>query len=166
VCCAGCDLTAALLRNHLSGGENITVVGLSARWLPTLIERTGITALAYYGPPAGFDREPDTMGAPVEFVLDFPARFVFLAVGSPRQEMLAAAIRATGRANGVGLCIGTSLEFISGGRPRAPVDAARRTEMAASIVAAAAAKGVALSGRLPCDLSIAAARTIRGAARC
>jgi exopolysaccharide biosynthesis WecB/TagA/CpsF family protein len=56
----------------------------------------------------------------VEFVLAHPARFVFLAVGSPRQEMLADAIRATGRATGVGLCIGASLEFIAGARRRAP----------------------------------------------
>jgi exopolysaccharide biosynthesis WecB/TagA/CpsF family protein len=117
----GSDLTAALLRNHLSGGERVTIVGLSARWLPALMERTGITAVAHYDPPIGFDLEPDTMCAAVDFVLAYPARFVFLAVGSPRQEMLAAAIRATGRATGVGLCIGASLEFIAGSRPRAPV---------------------------------------------
>ena len=57
----------------------------------------------------------------VEFVLAHPARFVFLAVGSPRQEILAAAIHATGRATGVGLCIGASLEFVAGHVPRAPL---------------------------------------------
>jgi exopolysaccharide biosynthesis WecB/TagA/CpsF family protein len=46
---------------------------------------------------------------------------VFLAVGSPRQEALAAAIRATGCATGTGLCIGASLEFIAGAQRRAPV---------------------------------------------
>jgi exopolysaccharide biosynthesis WecB/TagA/CpsF family protein len=54
-------------------------------------------------------------------VVSHPARFVFLAVGSPRQERLAAAIKATGRASGIGLCIGASLEFIAGAQPRAPV---------------------------------------------
>ncbi len=116
----GSDLTAALLRDHVSGGERVTIVGLSARWLPALLERTGIPTPAHYDPPVGFDRDPDAMRAAVEFVLAHPARFVFLAVGSPRQEMLAAAICATGRATGVGLCIGASLEFIAGGRPRAP----------------------------------------------
>jgi UDP-N-acetyl-D-mannosaminuronic acid transferase (WecB/TagA/CpsF family) len=84
------------------------------------MQRTGITAVAHYDPPLGFDRDPLAMRAAVDFVLAHPARFVFLAVGSPRQEMLAAAICATGRATGVGLCIGASLEFIAGGRPRAP----------------------------------------------
>ena len=57
----------------------------------------------------------------VDFVLAHPARFVFLAVGSPRLEMLADAIRATGRAQGLGLCIGASLEFMAGVERRAPV---------------------------------------------
>jgi exopolysaccharide biosynthesis WecB/TagA/CpsF family protein len=42
-------------------------------------------------------------------------------VGSPRQEILAAAIAATGRARGIGLCVGASLEFLVGAKPRAPV---------------------------------------------
>jgi exopolysaccharide biosynthesis WecB/TagA/CpsF family protein len=116
----GSDLTAALFRNHLVHGERVTIVGLSARWLPPLLERTGITALAHYDPPLGFDLDPDSMHSTVEFVLAHPARFVFLAVGLPRQERLAAAIRATGRATGVGLCIGASLEFIAGAQARAP----------------------------------------------
>ncbi len=60
------------------------------------------------------------MARAVRFVIDNPARFVFLAVGSPRQEMLAAAIKATGAARGTGLCIGASLEFLAGAIPRAP----------------------------------------------
>ena len=116
----GSDLTAMLLRDHVSDGERVTIVGLSTRLLPALMQRTGITVPAHYDPPQGFDRDPHAMRAAVEFVLAHPARFVFLAVGSPRQEILAAAIRATGRATGVGLCVGASLEFIAGGRRRAP----------------------------------------------
>jgi len=56
----------------------------------------------------------------VAFVLAHPARFVFLAVGSPQQEVLAAAITATGRATGTALCIGASLEFLTGVSRRAP----------------------------------------------
>lgn len=56
----------------------------------------------------------------VDFVLSHPARFIFLAVGSPQQEVLAATIAATGRASGTGLCIGASLEFLAGAARRAP----------------------------------------------
>ena len=68
----------------------------------------------------GFDRDAAALRAAVEFVLAHPARFVFLAVGSPRQEILAAAIAATGRATGTGLCVGASLSFLAGAERRAP----------------------------------------------
>ena len=117
----GSDLTALLLTRHLAAGEAVTIVGLAARWVPQLMARCGIAALAHYDPPLGFERDPAAMRAAVEFVLSHPARFVFLAVGSPRQEMLAAAICATGQAHGIGLCIGASLEFIAGAHRRAPL---------------------------------------------
>jgi exopolysaccharide biosynthesis WecB/TagA/CpsF family protein len=45
---------------------------------------------------------------------------VFLAVGSPRQERLAAAVAASGQGTGTGLCIGASLGFLAGAEQRAP----------------------------------------------
>ena len=68
----------------------------------------------------GFENDPVAFAAAVAFVRDRPARFVFLAVGSPRQERLAAAIAAAGDATGTGLCVGASLEFLAGARRRAP----------------------------------------------
>ena len=118
---AGSDLTALLLSHYLAPGERITIVGMGAQLLPALVARCGIAMPAHHDPPRGFERDAAAMQAAVDFVLAHPARFVFLAVGSPRQEMLAAAIRATGRACGTGLCIGASLEFVSGARRRAPV---------------------------------------------
>jgi N-acetylglucosaminyldiphosphoundecaprenol N-acetyl-beta-D-mannosaminyltransferase len=116
----GSDLTALLLAGHLMPRERITIVGLSPNWLPALVARCGLAPPAHYNPPFGFERDPVAMQAAVDFVLAHPARFVFLAVGSPRQEMLAAEIKASERASGVGLCIGASLEFIAGKRKRAP----------------------------------------------
>jgi len=116
----GSDLTATLLCGHLRLGERITIVGLEPAWLPSLVARHALSPPAHYDPPRGFDRDPAAMAKAVRFVLDHPARFVFLAVGSPRQEKLAAAIMATGQATGLGLCIGASLEFLAGARRRAP----------------------------------------------
>jgi exopolysaccharide biosynthesis WecB/TagA/CpsF family protein len=45
---------------------------------------------------------------------------VFLAVGSPRQEWLAAALAGAGGVTGTGLCVGASLEYLCGARVRAP----------------------------------------------
>jgi exopolysaccharide biosynthesis WecB/TagA/CpsF family protein len=116
----GSDLTAALLAKHLRPQERVTIIGVRDAHLAELVRRTGIAAPAHYDPPMGFDRDPVEMARAVRFVLDNPARYVFLAVGSPRQEQLAAAIVATGAATGTGLCIGASLEFLAGAIPRAP----------------------------------------------
>jgi exopolysaccharide biosynthesis WecB/TagA/CpsF family protein len=116
----GSDLTARLLTRHLQPGERIAIVGLSADCLPALVARLNLVPPAHYDPPMGFDRDPAAFAAAVRFVCDNPARLVFLAVGSPRQERLAAAIAAAGGATGTGLCIGASLEFLAGRRRRAP----------------------------------------------
>lgn len=116
----GSDLTQRLLSTHVGKDETVTIIGLRASHLVPLVARTGIAPPAHYDPPMGFDRDPAEMRRAVQFVLDHPARLVFLAVGSPRQERLAAAIQATGEARGTGLCIGASLEFLAGAIPRAP----------------------------------------------
>ena len=85
-----------------------------------LIARLGLAPPAHYDPPAGFDQDPAAFAAAVDFVRTHPARLVFLAVGSPRQERLAAAIAAAGDATGTALCIGASLDFLAGARRRAP----------------------------------------------
>lgn len=116
----GSDLTAHLLTHHLRPGERIAIVGLSPDCLPALAARLNLAPPAHFDPPMGFDRDPAAFAAAAAFVRDNPARFVFLAVGSPRQERLAAAIAAAGDATGTGLCIGASLEFLAGRRRRAP----------------------------------------------
>jgi N-acetylglucosaminyldiphosphoundecaprenol N-acetyl-beta-D-mannosaminyltransferase len=116
----GSDLTAYLLTRHLHPGERITIIGLSPAWLPALAARIGLAPPAHYDPPMGFDCDPAAFAAAVDFVRAHPARLVFLAVGSPRQERLAAAIAGAGDITGTGLCIGASLEFLAGARQRAP----------------------------------------------
>lgn len=116
----GSDLTACLLARHLGPEERITIVGLAPVWLPELVKRCGLAPPAHHYPPMGFDRDQVAIDAAVAFVVANPARFVFLAVGSPRQERLAAAIGAQGNATGTGFCIGASLEFLAGARNRAP----------------------------------------------
>lgn len=100
---AGSDLTARLLAHHLRPGERVTIVGLSPEWLPALVARHRLAPPAHINPPTGFERDPVAFGATVAFVRAHPARFIFLAVGSPRQEVLAAAIAAGGGVTGTGL---------------------------------------------------------------
>lgn len=117
----GSDVTALLLSAHLRPGERVTIIGLRPAWLPALVRRYALAEVAHHNPPMGFERDAGAFRAAIDFVVAHPARFTFLAVGSPRQEMLATAIAATGQARGVGLCIGASLAFLSGTTQRAPM---------------------------------------------
>ena len=118
----GSDVTARLLAQHVRPGERIAIIGLRQHWLPALMARYRLgQPPLHFEPPIGFEHDPLALDRAVRFVLEHPARFVFLALGSPRQELLAAAIAATGRATGTGLCIGASLEFLAGAIRRAPL---------------------------------------------
>jgi len=116
----GSELAAELLRNHLRPGERITIVGLKAAFVPALMARCNLAPPAHYEPPVGFEQDPAELAKASAFVAAHPARFIFLAVGSPRQEIIAVRIAAEGRATGTALCIGAGLEFLAGARRRAP----------------------------------------------
>ncbi len=116
----GSDLTAELVACHLPAGERITVIGLAPQHLPALQARLPGVEITHFDPPRGMDTNPAAFAEAVEFARAHPARYTMLAVGSPRQERLGAAIAASG-ATGVGLCIGASLEFVTGAVARAPV---------------------------------------------
>jgi N-acetylglucosaminyldiphosphoundecaprenol N-acetyl-beta-D-mannosaminyltransferase len=122
----GSDLTALLLSAHLQPAERVTIIGLRPSCLPALVRRYGLAEVAHHDPPMGFECDAGAFRSAIDFVVAHPARLTFLAVGSPRQELLAAAIAATGQAHGVGLCIGASLEFLSGTTQRAPMWMQRR----------------------------------------
>ena len=49
-----------------------------------------------------------------------PFRFCFLAVGSPQQEIVAQALKMRGIARGLALCVGASINFVTGIEKRAP----------------------------------------------
>jgi exopolysaccharide biosynthesis WecB/TagA/CpsF family protein len=57
----------------------------------------------------------------VDFVVKAQAPLIFLAVGMPQQEILAGHIADHPQARGVGLCIGASIDFLTGKQRRAPV---------------------------------------------
>ncbi len=77
-------------------------------------------------------------------------RFCFLAVGSPQQEVIAHKLKVRGGARGFALCIGASINYITGNERRAPlVDAAARDRMGISAFAKSEAYGEALLVRGP-----------------
>jgi exopolysaccharide biosynthesis WecB/TagA/CpsF family protein len=120
--CTGSDLTAHLLAEVIQPHDRIVMIGGSGEQAQQIATRYGLTNLRHHNPPMGFINDPAAVEACLEFVeQNGPFRFCFLAVGSPQQETLAQALRARGVARGLALCIGASLNFLTGQEKRAPV---------------------------------------------
>jgi exopolysaccharide biosynthesis WecB/TagA/CpsF family protein len=117
----GSDLTAALFASVIRPGDRVAVIGGKAEAVAMLAARHGLTDVVHHDPPMGFEHDEAAFARAVEAVRAARARFVFLAVGSPRQEKLAHAVAKTGDATGIGLCIGAALDFLTGAQTRAPL---------------------------------------------
>jgi exopolysaccharide biosynthesis WecB/TagA/CpsF family protein len=116
----GSDLTARLLAGAIDPDTPLAMLGGSAATAAAIAARYGLRALRHHDPPMGFDTDPAAFEAALRFVEASAARFTFLCVGSPRQEMVARALLSRGRAIGTALCVGASLRFLSGEEARAP----------------------------------------------
>lgn len=116
----GSDLTAALFRDAFQADERISVIGGDGELIAQLRHTYRLKALAHHAPPMGFIDDPAAVEACCQFVREHPAHYVLLAVGSPQQERLAARLAAMPGSQGVVLCIGASLLFLTGREPRAP----------------------------------------------
>lgn len=117
----GSDLTEILLEYLVDPYERVTIIGGTEALVGRLAKRFGLRNIRHHNPPMGFVRDPLAVLEASQFVERSPARFVFLAVGSPQQEILAQSIKRRGQAFGIGLCIGASLQFLTGEVKRAPV---------------------------------------------
>jgi len=117
----GSDLTVRLFDEVAQPGDRIAIIGGDAALLAALRARFPALDLVQHVPPMGMLRDPTALAAATAFGRDSGARFLLLAVGSPQQEVLAARIAADGGAHGCALCIGASLDFITGRQRRAPL---------------------------------------------
>ncbi|MGC1304337.1 MAG: WecB/TagA/CpsF family glycosyltransferase, partial [Caulobacteraceae bacterium] len=94
--------------------DPITIIGGSAEVERRLREQFGLTSIAWYDPPMGFGRDPVEVDRCAAFIRDHPARFVFIAVGAPQSDFVGRRTVELGGAVGVGLCVGGSLNFLTG----------------------------------------------------
>lgn len=116
----GSDLTLELLEHWIEPNEPLTVVGTTLAAVERLRVRYRLSRVAHHCPPFDFERSIELVEQCAEFVEGHPSRFVFLACGAPRQEILAHRILQRGRASGIGLCIGSAVDQIGGHEARAP----------------------------------------------
>ena len=119
--CTGSDATAHLLANVIEPDDPIVIIGGSNEQAQQIAGRYGLKNLRHHNPPMGFINDPAAVETCLEFIeAGGPFRFCFLAVGSPQQETIAQALKARGVARGLALCVGASLNFLTGIEKRAP----------------------------------------------
>lgn len=116
----GSDLTAAIFERVLAPGDVVDLVVARGEIADKLAELHPEVTFHRHVPPYGLMDKPDAMQETVNFLVDHPARFSFIAIGSPQSEVIAAKVLEHGGAHGTALCVGASLEFITGDRARAP----------------------------------------------
>jgi N-acetylglucosaminyldiphosphoundecaprenol N-acetyl-beta-D-mannosaminyltransferase len=116
----GADLVAGLFETVIARDEPVTVIGTRAEDIDAIRARFGLTHLVWHDAPQGLRKNPQAIAEAAAFLAAHPARFHFLCVGSPQQEMIAAEALARGDVKGIGLCCGASLDFLSGRTARAP----------------------------------------------
>lgn len=116
----GSDLTADLFARVVGPGDRVAFLGGSAAAVAILAERHGLSDVHHYNPPMGFIRSEGEVERAVNFLVEARARYNFLAVGSPQQELVAYRVARTEAAVGLGFCVGASLDFLTGAQVRAP----------------------------------------------
>lgn len=120
--CPGSDLVAQLFEEVIRPDDALVLIGGSEVQAARLIADHGLRQLHHHNPPMGFIDDPAAVAACLAFVeAHSPFRYCLLAVGCPQQEMLACQLKTRGIARGLALCIGASINFITGSERRAPL---------------------------------------------
>ncbi len=119
--CTGSDLTAALFARVIAPGDRIVVIGADREQVARLASTYSLTDIRHHNPPMGFIHDPAAVQECLTYIeRASPFRFCFLAIGSPQQERIAEHLARRGAARGLTLCIGASLNFLTGRERRAP----------------------------------------------
>ncbi len=116
----GADVVTGLFENVIRADEPVVIIGSVDEEIAAIKARYGLSDFRWHQPPNPLRKNPEAIAAAAAFIAANSARFHFLCVGSPQQEMVAAAALGRGDAGGVALCCGASLEFLSGRVTRAP----------------------------------------------
>jgi N-acetylglucosaminyldiphosphoundecaprenol N-acetyl-beta-D-mannosaminyltransferase len=116
----GSDLTAALFERIIEDGDHIAIVGGNAAMIDDLKREHPAVHFAQHCPPMGLMRNAAARTEAAQFIVEQKARFTFLCVGSPQQELIAAEASRIGGGRGMAFCIGAAIEFITGHTKRAP----------------------------------------------
>jgi exopolysaccharide biosynthesis WecB/TagA/CpsF family protein len=118
---SGSDLTEALLSKVAKPNDVTVVVGGSPAQAQELRARFGLACLHHIAPPMNFITDDLAVESCLRAIeATSPFRFCFLAIGSPQQEIIAHKLQQRRVARGLALCVGASINFVTGIEKRAP----------------------------------------------
>lgn len=116
----GSDLTRVLIDGGVPAGTRIALIGGSESDATWLRGRLAAADVRHFIPPMGVRDSAPAQQAIVDFVEADQPHLTLFAIGAPQSEIVAHQIRQRGKARGVALCIGASIEFLTGAKRRAP----------------------------------------------
>jgi len=116
----GSDLTVRLFRDLVKRGDRVALIGGRDGDVEALGRLRPDLTLIQHIPPMGLREDRAARTRAARIAVESGARFTLLAVGSPQQEMIAAAMADMPDARGTALCIGASIDFLVGRERRAP----------------------------------------------
>ena len=111
---------ASLLLGSLEPGRAICLIAANEGIAGRMAELLPGVEIHCHVPPMGLRHDRAAQAEAAAFIRSHPADYIFLAVGSPQQEMLAELLRRDGGVGGTALCIGAALQFFTGDAKRAP----------------------------------------------
>jgi len=122
----GSDLVAALFAalntpDPARATPRLLIVGPPANTEAAL--RTAYPNLTFEVMPApdGLAHDAELRRGVAQVCMDRSWNILLLCVGCPTQELIAQQLGALGRKSGVALCVGASIDFLTGARVRAPL---------------------------------------------
>lgn len=116
----GSDLTARLFRQELGPGDRIVIIGGRPQTAARLAELYPGPIIAQHIPPMGVLGDPAAVQAIIDFIVTHRPTVTLFAIGAPQSEIIAMQASRTPGATGIGLCIGASIDFLTGDQSRAP----------------------------------------------
>jgi len=116
----GSSLTKFLFEHTLTSVDHVMVIGGSEDVFRKLKELKPELSISHYNPPMGFIESKVEIKKVLSRISSCRPNYLFLAVGSPRQEILAHELKLEGRVDLVCLCIGASILFLVNDTKRAP----------------------------------------------
>jgi N-acetylglucosaminyldiphosphoundecaprenol N-acetyl-beta-D-mannosaminyltransferase len=117
----GSDLTAHLVSECFDEQVKVAIVGGTATSLMKLRALFPLPNFVQFVPPMGVLNNPNAIVEITDFLSAAQADFVLMAIGAPQSEIIADICQRDGRFGGVSLCIGASIEFLTGEKQRAPI---------------------------------------------